>query len=346
MTNIVPFTATGALPSTIVNRRRKIDVNKDIVTTAPFPTLSIKGKVFKLVQDNERKILTKPDDPDEVLQAVNVVALRINMTTKNYYSKRYTEEESEGVRPDCYSLDGITPAENAPNRQAEKCALCPRNQWGSRISDDGTSKGKACSDNARMAIADPNHLDKPMLLRVPPASLRPLKDALKMVKQRGIQYNEVIFRVGFDPEAPSPKLTFKPVGVLDDAAYDTACEQFETEMVRAIVGVDDNGQAALPAPAPDPVEGDELDAALAARDATRKAAGTAKVSEDELAAVVTAPAPAPAKAAKPAAAKPAAAKPAKPAAAPAPAPASVAPIVGDGEALLSELSDLLGSSDD
>jgi hypothetical protein len=150
--------------------------------------------VFTLVQDNERKVLTRPDDPEEVVQAINVAALRINMHAKTYYAKRFTEDESEGQRPDCYSMDGITPAANAPNKQAAKCALCPHNVWGSRVSEDNTGKGKACADNARIAVADPAHLDKPMLLRVPPASLRPLKDALKMVKQRGIQYNEVIFR--------------------------------------------------------------------------------------------------------------------------------------------------------
>lgn len=321
-TAVVPFTSTGDLPSTIVNRQRLIDVNKDIVTTAPFPSLSIKGKVFTLVQDNERKVLTKPDDPDEVLQSVNAAVLRINIHAKTYYAKRYSEDESEGARPDCYSFDGQVPSPHAPNKQSEKCAVCPHNQWGSRISDDNTGKGKACADNARVAIADANHLDKPMLLRVPPASLRPLKDALKMVKQRGLQYNEVIYKIGFDKEAPSPKLTFKPVGVLGDAEYSKACEMFEGEIVRAIVGADEDASHAVAAlPAPDAEDTDELNAALVARDATRKAAT-----------------------AKPAAPEKAPAKPkaeAKPAVKPAAKPAA-----DEGDTMLTELDGLLGNLDD
>lgn len=331
MSNIVPFTATGALPSTVVNRQKLIDVNKDIVTTAPFPTLSIKGKVFTLVQDNEKKVLTKPDDPDEVLQSVTAAVLRINMVAKTFYAKRYSEDDSEGARPDCYSFDGQAPSQHSPNPQSPKCALCPHNQWGSRVSDDNTGKGKACADNARMAIADANHLDKPMLLRVPPASLRPLKDALKMVKQRGLQYNEVTFKIGFDKEAPSPKLTFKPVGVLDDASYNKACELFDGEIIRAIVGADDDVAvaAALPAPAAEP---DELDAALAARNATRKAAAAPAATADDVA--DTAP-PKPVT-------KPAAKAPAKPVAKPAAKPAAA----DEGDTMLTELDGLLGNLDD
>lgn len=352
MSNLVPFTEAG-LPTTIVNRKRLIDVNKDIVTAAQFPTLSIKGKVFTLVQNNERRVLTKPDDPDEVLQSVNMAFLRINMNAKNYYSKGFSEDDSEGQRPDCFSMDGVAPSPHSPNKQAEKCALCPHNQWGSRIREDGEAKGKACTDHARVAIADPRpeKLDKPLLLRVPPASLKPLKDALKMVKTRQLQYNEVVFRVGFDREAASPKLTFKPVAVLDDVAYTKACEQFESELVRAVVGLDEQAMAApAPASAGPSVEPDELDAALAARDATRKAAAkpaaapapaaVPEVTPDELDAVVEAPKP-------PAAAKKA--PPAKKAEAPAPAPVPApkpAATVSTGDDLLGDLDDILGGMDD
>ena len=59
MSNIVPFAADGALPAAILNRTRLIDVNKDIVTAAQFPTLSIKGKVWTLVQDGARAVLAQ-----------------------------------------------------------------------------------------------------------------------------------------------------------------------------------------------------------------------------------------------------------------------------------------------
>lgn len=325
MSALVPFT-DAALPSTVVNRKKLLDVNKDIVTVAQFPSLSIKGKVFTLVQDNERRVLTKPDDPDEVMQSIKVAFLRINMTSKTYYKKKFSEEDSEGARPDCSSMDGIAPDAGVPDPQAKKCALCPHNQWGSRVSEDNTGKGKACADHARIAIADPRQLDKPMLLRVPPASLKPLReDALKKVKARQLQYNEVVFQVGFDRDAASPKLTFKPVGVMDDTMYAAACDQFESEVVRAIVGLD--GGAHTPAPVE---EAPELDAALAAREVTRKAAAK-PAPEPEPDDEPVAPPP-----------KPVVEKKAAPKATP--KPVAKAPVTTDD--LLGDLDALLGGSDD
>lgn len=270
MSNIVPFSSTGELPAAITNRKRTLDVNKDIVTTAPFPTLSIEGKMFAISQDSERKVLTKPDDPEEILQSVNVAVLRINMHSKAYYLKAYKPGGDEGQRPDCYSLDGKEPSPNSPHIQAARCAVCPHNAYGSRVSEDFESKGKACSDKPRMAVADPNNLDKPMLLRVPPASIKPLKEALKMVKQRSIQYNETVFRIGFDKEAASPKLTFKPVGILDDASYEKAAGMFDSDIIRAITGMDDfESPPAPPLEKPEDDSADELDAALKERAAAK-----------------------------------------------------------------------------
>lgn len=311
MNAIIPF--TDQLPDAVLNRPKLREVNKDIVVTAPYATLSIKGKVFTLVKDNERKVLTRPDDPEEVIQSVNAVLLRVNLHAKTYFAKKYTDDEhSENQRPDCYSYDGVAPSPNAGSKQAEKCAVCPHNVWGSRVSEDNTGKGKACQDNARLAIADPTRLDAPMLLRAPPASLRPLKDALKAVKQRNIEYNEAVFRIGFDKEAPSPKLTFRPVGLLGNEAYAQADQMFDNEIVRAIVGADDVVVPHAPA------EADELDAAIKAREEAKAAL----------------PPPEPKPAAKPAA-KPAPAK-AKP------APAKPAEEVSGGS-LLDGLDGMLGS---
>lgn len=334
--NLVPFDAQGNLPA-YLTKGNALDLNKDIVTYSAFPHMSIKGMKFTIVRDGTKTVLTKPEDPDEVAQSIGVVVLRANMHSKVFYLKKYKDGESDGARPDCYSFDGKTPSPNAPNPQHKNCGLCPHNEWGSRVGDgdraaDGTEKkGKACADNARLAISAPDKLDA-MLLRVPPASLKNLRDAVKVINQRKIQYNAVVLKVGFDREAPSPVLTFKPVGLLDDATYDKVCALYESETVRGIVGVDDLGvESAAPA-ATSSVDTDELDAAIAARDATSKAKAAS--------------APAPAPAPEPAAAEPAPApKPraAKPKAEPAPAPA---PKAASHDDLLSDLDSLLGGGTD
>lgn len=350
MSSIIPFAETG-LAATRPQYKRVLQVNKEIAVAAQFPTLSIEGKVFTMVRDNERKVLMKPDDPEETVQSVTMAIIRINDKAKVYYAKAFSKDNSDGARPDCTSLDGVRPLPSSPNKQAEHCALCPHNQWGSRISEDNTGKGKACSDKPRMAVADPRFMDQPFLLRVPPASIKGMKDDLiKASTARSAEYNQMAVRIGFDREAPSPKLTFKLVGWLTPEVYEKAVEMHDSEIVRAICGLDEaaaNAELAAAAPAK-AVEPEELDAALQAREATRKAATTAAktttgVSDAELAGALGGTAPAKPKA-------PPKPKPAPAPAAEAPAPAPAAPAapsddVGDN-ALLSDLDALLGGQDD
>lgn len=275
---LVPFESQSNLPAYLTDATGLLDINKEVVRTAAFPVMSIKGMKFTLVQDGVKKVLTKPDDPEEVAQSIGVVFLRANMHAKTFYAKKYSEGDSDGARPDCYSYDGVAPSANAQAPQAKKCAVCPHNQWGARVSEDGEAKGKACQDNARIAITTPDNMN-PTLLRVPPASLKGLKEMLKVVASRKVPYNAVVVKIGFDREAPSPKLTFKPVGLMDDGGYQTVKALYEDDIVRAIVGLDDVAPEPVEPKAP-VVEADELDAALAAREVTQKAKAKAKVEVD------------------------------------------------------------------
>ncbi len=330
--NLVPFTQEGTLPAYLKSATNVLDVNKDVIRGAVFPTMSIKGMKFTMVKDGIKTVLTKPDDPDEVAQNIGVVPLRINMHAKVFYAKKYANEDSEGQRPDCYSYDGIAPSANAATPQAKKCAVCPHNVWGSRITESG-QKTKACNDRARIAISAPDKLE-PMLLNVPPASLKNLRDAVKIINQRStgdvkLQYNMVVIKVGFDREAPSPLLTFKPIALLDDGTYAQVKEMYDSELVRSIVGADDLPLPEVDAPETKPaVESDELDAALAARDAMKKAKAPAKAEPEPE------PETKPKKAAK-AADEPKKAAKAEPEAKP-----------SGGSSLLSDLDALLGSTDD
>ena len=343
---LVPFDSSSALPAYLSADASFLDINKEVVRAQGFPTLSIKGMKFTITKDGVKKIVTKPDDEDEVAQSLGVVFIRANMNSKTFYAKKYVEGDSDNVRPTCYSQDGVAPSSNATDPQAKKCALCPHNQWGSRTGDgdkEGESKGKACQDNARIAVSAPDSLD-PMLLRVPPASLKPLREMLKVVAARKVPYNAVVVKVGFDREAPSPKLTFKPVGLMDDVGYGAVRDLYDDELVRAITGLDDFGMepAAPKAPA---VDADELDAALAAREVTRKAAAKpAPVTTDDLDEVI-APPKAKAEKAKPAPVEVDDDEPAPPKKAKKAEPEPVAKKSG-GSDLLADLDDLLGNKDD
>lgn len=236
--NIIPFDGSKNLPS-YLKKVNVADLNSDLTAHAGggFPVISIRGKVFAVVRDGERKVLPNPKDPDSPATSIDVVLLKANKNaSKVFYLKGYNPETSEGQKPDCYSQDGIAPAADAKAPQAKKCATCPHNQWGSRITEKGATKGKACSDAVRIAVAAAGQINDPMLLRVPPASIKALGEYGQMLGKRGVGYNMVVTKVGFDMEAESPKLTFKPVGFLDDAAFGEVQEVLDADVVRDILG--------------------------------------------------------------------------------------------------------------
>lgn len=251
--NIIPFDSSSNLPAFL----KKVDVaslNSDLTAHAGggFPVISIKGKVFAVVRDGEREIQMNPKDPDSAATSLNVVLLKANKgTSKVFYLKGYDKDTSEGQKPDCYSSDGVEPAADSQNKQAKKCATCPHNQWGSRISEKGATKGKACSDTVRMAVAPAGQINDAMLLRVPPASIKALGEYGQMLAKRGVGYNMVVTKVGFDLQAESPKLTFAPVGLLDDAGWSEVQEVIESDVVANILGANpvaiENAAAAEPA---------------------------------------------------------------------------------------------------
>lgn len=236
--NIIPFDSGSNLPAFL----KKVDVaalNSDLTAHAGggFPVISIKGKVFAVVRDGEREIQMNPKDPDSAATSLNVVLLKANKgTSKVFYIKGYDKDSSEGQKPDCYSNDGVEPAADAQNKQAKKCATCPHNQWGSRVSEKGATKGKACADAVRMAVAPAGQINDAMLLRVPPASIKALGEYGQMLAKRGVGYNMVVTKVGFDLQAESPKLTFSAVGLLDDDGFAEVQEIAASDVVANILG--------------------------------------------------------------------------------------------------------------
>ena len=249
--NIIPFDSGSNLPAFL----KKVDVaalNSDLTAHAGggFPVISIKGKVFAVVRDGDREIQMNPKDPDSAATSLNVVLLKANKgTSKVFYIKGYDKDSSEGQKPDCYSNDGVEPAADAQNKQAKKCATCPHNQWGSRVSEKGATKGKACADAVRMAVAPAGQINDAMLLRVPPASIKALGEYGQMLAKRGVGYNMVVTKVGFDLQAESPKLTFSAVGLLDDDGFAEVQEIAASDVVSNILGSSVAAAIAAEAPA-------------------------------------------------------------------------------------------------
>jgi hypothetical protein len=101
-----------------------------------------------------------------------------------------------------------------------------------------------------MAVAPAGQINDAMLLRVPPASIKALGEYGQMLAKRGVGYNMVVTKVGFDVQAESPKLTFSAVGLLDDEGFAEVQEIAASDVVSNILGSSVMAAVAAEAAAP------------------------------------------------------------------------------------------------
>lgn len=211
-TQVAVFGATN-VPAFIKSAAPGNLTNAALGGGATFPVISLKGKKFTVREGDTATVLMSPTDPDVPAMNIEVVILDIGPSAdkrihaKVWYANGY--EEGSKAKPDCYSNDGVAPAKDSANKQADKCALCAKNVWGS--GNNGT--GTACGSSKRLVVATPDALDKPMLLRAPATSLAPLDAYLQWMQKNGIQDTaHVVTKIGFDYTATQQKLTFKGLG--------------------------------------------------------------------------------------------------------------------------------------
>lgn len=231
--HVIPF-ETANLPAFL---QETFGITNDLIVSGGggYPTVSIKGKVFTLKRGDEKTLITNADD--EPARSLEVVILKAgpagDKLAKVYYKGGYTEGSDS--KPACYSNDGIAPGVNAQEPQCKTCAACPQNVWGSHVSEDG-KKGKACSDSKRLAIAPAGQINDPMLMRVPAASLKALTAFGQQLAKRGVPYQAVVAKIGFDYSVAHPALTFKPIGFVDESTLAEIKETMESDLVKRICG--------------------------------------------------------------------------------------------------------------
>lgn len=220
-----------------------------------YGIVSIKGGKFRIKYQGEERILDMPhpqapNDPTQRLPVsfIDVVIVKANpFLNKQFYKGNYVEGSNQA--PDCYSLDGKTPSPQVQQPQHTNCALCPMNQFGSKIGDNGQAQ-KACRDTKKLALvplADIHNtgMGGAMLFRVPPSSLKDLSVMSNALKGRGYPYNSVAVRIGFDTTVSHPKPTFQAIRPLTDEEADAVLEMYQSDSVAAVLA--DN--EAEPAPA-------------------------------------------------------------------------------------------------
>jgi hypothetical protein len=176
-----------------------------IAASFPLPFLSIRGKEFRLRKDGQEMATGKRE-----LQMVFVAAR--STLSKRLYDKKYVSGTIEA--PVCSSANSITP--NVADPVAPACQTCPKNQWGSRITEAG-KQGKECQDYKRIIVWLVGYSDTPMVLDIPATSLKAPKgqkhsvlmlgDFLGQLAKHGMDPTQVVATVSFT-DAEYPQLCF------------------------------------------------------------------------------------------------------------------------------------------
>lgn len=239
---------TGAVRSARFNAMVDAGIGGDLGEgiRGSYGILTIKGGRFSIKYKGQTHVImappTQPGAPASPVSFIDVVIVKANpFLNKQWYKGNYVEGSTE--QPDCYSLDGQVPSPAAKAPQSQTCALCPKNQWGSKIGDNG-QKQKACRDTKKLAVVPLTDirnagLGGALLFRVPATSLKELSIMADALKGRGYPYNSVGVRITFDTTVSHPKPLFQALRPLNDAEADQVVEMYSADSTDRVLADND-----------------------------------------------------------------------------------------------------------
>ena len=203
-----------------------------------FPRISIKGSKFHIVKGGETTTIMEPAAPGQPalpMMILKVVIASANPgLSKTFYAGDY--QPGDDKEPDCSADNGIVPDAHIVNKQSPTCAICPQNQWGSKISKTTGKDVKACSDTKRLVLLPGADLAYEAAgLAIPPASLGDWGKYVKALSERNIPVNAIVTNITFDATASYPKLLFSFNRVLTEAEYAQVVARAQGDDVKNIV---------------------------------------------------------------------------------------------------------------
>jgi len=164
-----------------------------------IPRISLKASRFRIIEGGT-EIRLKETELDVIIVGANPGV------SKTFYAKAW-DPDDEPSAPDCWSMDGTYPDDSIADPINDKCATCPKNQWGSKLTPAG-KQIKACADQKRLAVVSADDPGTVYLVQVTPAALQGLSAYNGQLKARGLEPNWITTTLSFDAEASYPKLVF------------------------------------------------------------------------------------------------------------------------------------------
>lgn len=136
-----------------------------------------------------------PESPDSVKEITGVIVDHYPLNS--YWTEKYT---GQNVAPSCFSTDSRT----GVGSPGGECAKCPYNKFGS--GEDGQSK--ACKNAHRLYILRSGEL-YPIVITVPPTSLKPLSDYLaKRIVTKGLRSYGVVTKLTLKKATNNTGITY------------------------------------------------------------------------------------------------------------------------------------------
>jgi hypothetical protein len=242
--------------------------------------ISIKGGVWRMMV-NGKEIAQNEDRTMNV-----VVAAASPKVSRTFYMKQYSEG-GDVVSPDCWSADGEVPDSKARNPQSKRCIDCPQNEKGS-----GQGDSRACRFSQRLAVVLANDVRGDLYqLTLPATSIFgsgepgkwPLQTYAKMLGGKGVPVTAVVTEMKFDTNSATPKITFRPVRVLEPNEHEAVIEQGKSVAAqRAItMTVAEMDGAKVEAPVAPKLEAKKTVEKVEAEEVVEEAAPTKRSSKKE-----------------------------------------------------------------
>jgi len=203
------------------------------------PHVSIGGGRFTLIDASNNEIPVPTFDPvigvylDAAIIDVNPVMSRI------YFEGNY-DANAEGVRPACFSDNGVGPSISSSTPQAPTCAACPRSEW-TKVNANG-KKVPWCTQKQKVALLIPG-FDVLFLLAVPPNSHGPMREYVERCKGNGVNMANLITRISFVPGVQGT-LQFAPVAYIDAPTAELRQKAYAEKKTDALVGRNDVARGA------------------------------------------------------------------------------------------------------
>lgn len=226
----------------IVTRPDYLPAMPGLDPLAAAASAGVGGRMFKALSFKQSRFrVIDEEGTEKVLEtfALPLAILAVNpAVSKTYYIKAYSPGD-DPVAPDCWSDDGRTPDISSQHMQAQSCAACKQNVWGSAVNPQNGKPLKACKDAKRMSVAIPGDPSKSAYsVRLSAMNMQSFaKFVREKVLAQGIRLDHIIVKASFDSTAEFPLLQFEVLRNMTLEEYQTYGAMRQTDEAKGPAGL-------------------------------------------------------------------------------------------------------------